>query len=346
MTSPSDRRPVLAGLAAGALGLANGSLSLGLGSLGAAFGSWPKPAGAQSWPERPLRFIIPYPPGGLADSFARAMSDHLAQRLGQQVVVDNRPGGSLVIGTEVAARSPADGYTILLASSTSLGLNASAFKKLPYDPVKDFAPISVAFYTPLYLIVSNSVPVNNVRDLIQYAKANPGKLSFASLGHGSSLHLAGEMFRRIAAIDILHVPYKGTTTALPDLLSGQVSMIFDGGAFLPQVQAGKAKLLAVTSTSRLESAPDVPTMAEAGLPGYEVDFWFGIVAPAGTPRPVVDRLAGEIATIVRTRSFTDRLSAYGNMRPFTNTPDRFAALIKEDIRKWDQILKDSGVEPQ
>ena len=156
MTSPSDRRPVVAGLAAGALGLATGSLGL-------ATGAWPTSAAAQSWPERPLRFIIPYPPGGLADSFARAMSDHLAQRLGQQVVVDNRPGGSLVIGTEAAARAPADGYTILLASSTSLGLNASAFKKLPYDPVKDFAPISVAFYTPLYRIVSNSVPVKNVR---------------------------------------------------------------------------------------------------------------------------------------------------------------------------------------
>ncbi len=302
---------------------------------------------AQTYPDKPIRFIVPYPPGGLADTFARAMGESLSQRLGQQVIPDNRPGGSLIIGTEAAARAPGDGYTLLLASSSSLALNVSAFRKLPYDPIKDFSPISVAFYTPLYLIVSNEVPAKTLPELIAYAKSNPGTLSFASLGHGSSLHLAGEMFRRLARIDILHVPYKGTTTALPDLLTGRVSMIFDGGAFLPQVQAGKARVLAVTSAERLESLPEVPTMAEAGVPGYEIDFWFGIVAPAGTPKPIVDRLAREIAdVVVKDQAFKERLRAYGNVRLVSNTPAQFSELIRQDIQKWDKLLKDSGVAPQ
>ncbi len=303
-------------------------------------------AHAQAYPTKPVKFVIPYPPGGLADTFARTLGQQLADRLGQPVVPENKPGGSLIIGTDAVAKSPADGYTLLLASSSSLALNVAAFKKLPYDPVKDFAPVSIAFYTPLYLVINPDLPVNSVKDLIAYAKAKPNALSFASLGHGSSLHLAGEMFKSLAGIEILHVPYKGTTTALPDLMSGRVSLMFDGGAFLPQVQAGKVKLLAVTSAKRLDSLPDVPTMAEAGVTGYEVVFWFGVVAPGGTPRPVVERLSKDVNEIVKSPAFREKLSGFGNIQFATNTPDTFSELIKSDIRFWDKVLKDAKVEPQ
>ena len=303
-------------------------------------------AHAQAYPSKPVKFVIPYPPGGLADTFARTLGQQLAERLGQPVVPENKPGGSLIIGTDAVAKSPADGYTLLLASSSGLALNVAAFKKLPYDTVKDFAPASLAFYTPLYLVINPDLPVNSVKELIAYAKAKPNALSFASLGHGSSLHLAGEMFKNLAGIGILHVPYTGTTTALPDLMSGRVSMMFDGGAFLPQVQAGKVKLLAVTSAKRLESLPDVPTMAEAGVPGYEVVFWFGVVAPGGTPRPVVERLSREVNDIVKSSAFREKLSGFGNIQFATNTPDTFAELIRSDIRFWDKVLKDAKVEPQ
>lgn len=297
---------------------------------------------AETYPEKPIRFITPYPPGGIADTFARALSEQLSERLKQPVVVENKPGGSLIIGTEAAARAPADGYTILLASVSSLAINVGAFKKLPYDPIRDFAPISLGFYTPLYLIVSPDLPVNNLNELIQLAKAKPGTLTFASLGRGSSLHLAAELFKTMATIDIVHVPYKGTTTALPDLMAGRVNMIFDGGAMFSQAKAGKVKLLATSSPKRLESMPDLPTMAEAGVPGYEVVIWFGIVAPAGTPAPIVDQLSKEIAGIVKQPAFRQRFAGTG-IEPVSNTPDAFAELIKRDTVKWTKVLRDAGV---
>ncbi len=301
---------------------------------------------AQAWPAKPIKFVIPYPPGGLADTYARTMGQALSDRLAQPVVVENKPGGSLIIGTEAVARAPADGYTILLASVSSLALNVSAFKKLPYDPVKDFAPVAMTFHIPLFLMVNIDLPVKSVRELITYAKTHPGKLSFASLGHGSSLHIAGEVFKTMAGIDILHVPYKGTTTALPDLVSGRVSMIFDGGAFLPQVQGGKVRLLAVTSPKRLDSMPEVPTMAEAGVPGYDLSFWFGIAAPAGTPRPIVDRLSREINEITRQPAFRERMASFNNVQLATSSPDQLAEQIKGDIVLWQKLLKDAGVAPQ
>jgi len=302
-------------------------------------------AQAQDYPSKPLRFIIPYPPGGIADLFARALGQQLGERLAQQVVPENKPGGSLIIGTDAAAKSPADGYTILLGSVSSLAINAGAFKKLPYDPVKDFSPISIAFYTPLYLITSPDLPATSVRELIAHAKANPGALSFASLGVGSSLHLAGEMFKTMAGIDIVHVPYKGTTTAYPDLISGRVQMIFDGGAFLSQAKAGKVRMLAVTSSRRVGFLPDVPSMAEAGVPGYDLVIWFGVVAPAGTPRPVVDRLSREIAEIVALPAFKERFAQSG-MELVSNTPEAFGRLIRNDIQKWTRLLREAGVQPQ
>jgi tripartite-type tricarboxylate transporter receptor subunit TctC len=303
-------------------------------------------AQAQAYPAKPIKFVIPYPPGGMADTYARTLGQALADRVGQSVVVENKPGGSLIIGTDAAAKSPADGYTILLASVSSLALNVSAFKKLPYDPVRDFSPVAITFQLPLFLMVNADLPVKTVRDLIANAKANPGKLSFASLGHGSSLHIAGETFKNMAGIDILHVPYKGTTTALPDLISGRVSMIFDGGAFLPQVQAGKVRLLAVTSAKRLESMPDVPTLAEAGVPGYDLSFWFGVVAPGGTPREIVDKLSRDINWITGQPAFRERMASFNNMQLMTGSPEQMAGQIKGDIVLWQKLLKEAGVEPQ
>jgi len=300
----------------------------------------------QAYPTRPVKFVIPYPPGGLADTYARTLGQALSDRLGQPVVVENKPGGSLIIGTEAVAKSPADGYTLLLASVSSLVLNARAFKKLPYDPVKDFSPVSMTFFTPLFLMVNVDLPVKSVRDLIAYAKANPGKLSYASLGHGGSLHIAGEVFKNMAGIDILHVPYKGTTTAMPDLISGRVSMIFDGGAFLPQVQAGKVRLLAVTSPRRLDSLPDVPTLSESGLPGYDLVFWFGVVAPGGTPKAIVERLSRDINEITKVPAFREKMAGFNNVQLTTNSPEQFSDQIRGDLGVWEKLLKEAGVEPQ
>jgi tripartite-type tricarboxylate transporter receptor subunit TctC len=298
-----------------------------------------------TWPTHAVKLVIPYPPGGLADSFARALADGLGDRLKQTVFVDNKPGGSLIIGTDMVSKSPPDGYTFLLGSVSSLAINTGAFKRLPYDPVKDFTPVSLVFRTPLFLMVAPSVPANNVRELIAYGKAHPAALSYASLGHGSSLHLSGELFKTLAGIDIAHIPYKGTTTAVPDLMTGRVSMMFDGGALLPQAREGKVKMMAVTSAKRLPSMPDVPTMAEAGVPNYDMDFWFGIVAPAGTPAPIVERLAHEIAEVEKQPLFRQRLTSFP-VQFETTTPAAMSDILKKDIGVWQKYLRDYKVEPQ
>ncbi|HVZ42341.1 MAG TPA: tripartite tricarboxylate transporter substrate binding protein [Ramlibacter sp.] len=328
MTASFTRRAALA-VAAGGIALAP-------------FASLAQPA----WPQqRPIRLVIPYPPGGLADSFARALAEGLGERLKQSVVVDNKPGGSLIIGTDAVAKSQPDGYTLLLGSVSSLAINTGAFKKLPYDPVKDFAPVSLTFRTPLFLMVAPSVPANNVRELVAYAKANPTALSYASLGYGSSLHLSGELFKTLANIDIAHVPYKGTTSAIPDLLTGRVSMMFDGGALLPQAREGKVKMMAVTSAKRVPALPEVPTMEEAGVPGYEMDFWFGIVAPAGTPAPIVERLSRAIAEVEAQPAFRARLAAFP-VQYETTTPQQMSDTLRRDIGVWQKYLHDYKVEPQ
>jgi tripartite-type tricarboxylate transporter receptor subunit TctC len=295
-----------------------------------------------AYPEKPIRFIVPYPPGGAADGFARALGEELSARLKQPVVLENKPGGSLIIGTDAAAKAAPDGYTMLLASVSSLAINAGAFKSLPYDPIKDFAPISLAFYTPFYLIVSPELPVNNLREFIALAKAKPGQLSYASLGRGSSLHLATELLKMMAGIDLVHVPYKGTTSAMPDLMAGRVNMMFDAGAMFGQVQAGKLKLLATTSPQRTPSLPNVPTMSEAGVPGYEVVIWFGLVAPAGTPKAIVERLAHEVAEVEKQPAFKKRFNGTG-IEPAASTPASFADLIKKDTVKWTKVLRDAGI---
>lgn len=306
----------------------------------------PAVAQAVDWPAKPVRLVIPYPPGGLADTFARALAEGLGTRLKQPVFVDNKPGGSLIIGTDVVAKAAPDGYTYLLGSISSLAINAAAFKNLPYDPIRDFAPVSLTFRTPLFLMVTPTLPVNTVKDLVEYGKSNPRALSYASLGHGSSLHLSGELFKSLAGLEILHVPYKGTTTAIPDLMTGRVSMMFDGGALLPLAREGKVKMMAVTSAKRLGTMPDLPTMDEAGVPGYEMDFWFGIVAPAGTPSTIVSRVAREIAEVQAQPEFKARLTSFAQIQYETSTPAEMTSILKRDITTWAKLLKDYNVEPQ
>jgi tripartite-type tricarboxylate transporter receptor subunit TctC len=302
-------------------------------------------AAQEAWPSKPITFVVTAPPGGIADAYCRALGQRLTQRLGVPVLVENKPGGSLIIGAQAVAKAPPDGYTYLLGSVTSLAINVGAFKKLPYDPSKDFAPVSLAFYTPLYLMTSPKLPANSVKELIALAKSKPGKLTYASLGHGTSLHLAAESFKALAGIDLVHLPYKGATTAFPDLTEGRVDMIFDGGAMLPQAEAGKLKLLAVTSPERMSSTPKVPTMAEAGVAGYDLVLWFGFVAPAGVPKPIVDRMAREVADIVREPAFRERFAGMG-LEPTSSTPEAFQGLIAKDTKKWVKLLHDAGVEPQ
>jgi tripartite-type tricarboxylate transporter receptor subunit TctC len=302
-------------------------------------------AGGEAWPSRPIRLVLGHSPGGNADTFARALVKPLAERLGQPVIIDNKPGANQIIAAEIAARSPADGYTFYLASQTSLVLNVGAQKKLPYDPVRDFAPVSLLYTIPLYLVVHPQVPANSVKELIALARSKPGDINFASVGTGSSVHLAGEMFKSIAGVDMVHVPYKGSSEALVDLLAGRVQIMFDGGvSALPRVREGKLRVLGMTGAERSPSFPDIPTIAEAGVPGYSALFWFGVVGPAGTPVAIVDRLSKEIGAILNDPVFKSLFAAQG-VDPVSSTPEEFSRLIRDDLPKWTGIMKQAGIEP-
>ena len=301
---------------------------------------------AQTWPNKPVRIIVPYPPGGVGDTFTRSLAQQLSERLGQPVLIENKPGASQIIGAELAAKAAPDGYTLFLGSVTSLAINVRSQKKLPYDPVRDFAPVSLCFASPLYLVVNPTLPASSVAELIALARAKPGQLTFASVGQGGSLHLAGELFKSMTGVDMTHIPYKGSAPALADVMGGQVSMIFDVGvSALPQVRAGKLRALAITAGRRSEGTPEYPTIAEAGVPGYEASIWFGIVAPAGTPAPVVARLSREIAQIVRTPAIRERFVPLG-LDLIGGTPEEFAATMRSEIPKWARVLQDARVEPE
>ena len=305
------------------------------------------PSQAQTWPTRPVKIVVPYPPGGIGDTVTRAIAQGLSEQLGQPFVIDNKPGASQKIGAEMVAKSPADGYTLFLGSVTSLAINVNSQKQMSYDPIRDFAPVSMAFFSPLYLVVNPSVPANSVSELIALAKAQPGKLSFASIGQGGSIHLAGELFRSMAGIDMIHVPYKGSAPALTDVIGGQVNLMFDAGvSALPQVRAGKLRGLAVTSSKRSSSAPDLPTVAEAGnLPRYEATIWFGFVAPVGTPKEIVTRLSQEISKVTRQSGLRERFAPQG-VELASSRPDEFAEFIKAEIPKWGKVLRDANVAPE
>ena len=299
-------------------------------------------ASAQTYPTKPIRLVVPFPPGGATDILARDVAQKLTEAWGQQVIVDNRPGAGGNIGSELVAKAAPDGYTLEMGTVGTHAINASLYAKMPYDHVKDFAPVILVAGVPNVLVVNPALPANSVAELIAYAKANPGKLNFASSGNGTSIHLSGELFKFMAGVQMTHVPYKGSAPALQDLIGGQVQLMFDNlPPSLPQIKAGKLRALAVTSLARAPALPDVPTMAEAGLPGYEASSWFGVLAPAGTPPAIVAKLNAEIARWLATPEAKEKLSKQG-ANAAGGTPEDFAKHIAAETAKWAKVVKDSG----
>lgn len=315
--------------------------ALALASLLAA----PLTALAQQYPTKPIRMVVPSPAGSAADTVTRAVSTKLAERLGQQVVADPRPGASGIVASEIVARAAPDGYTLLVASSASHGINVSLYPKLPYDAVRDCVPVSLLAQMPLVLTVHPSVPAKTLRDFIALAKARPGQLNFASSGSGTTTHLAGELLKYMARIDFLHVPYKGSQQALIDTLSGQMSMnIAPILTALPQVKSGRLRALAVTTAQRATTAPEIPTMAEAALPGYEATLWYGLCAPAGTPAEIVKRLNTEVVAILGLAEVRESLKQLGANAAGSGS-EAFGAYIKSEIAKWATVVRLSGAQP-
>ena len=303
-------------------------------------------AHAQVYPAKPLRMIVAYPPGGGTDIVGRMLAQKLGESLGQSVVVENRGGASGNIGTELAARAAPDGYTILMGNVAPNAINVSLFKDLAFDPVADFAPVSLVASTPNILVVHPSTPARTVKEVIALAKAKPGTLNFASAGMGSSSHLAGELFRILAGVEIVHVPYKGAGPAMVDVLSGQVQLYFATlPAAMPHVKPGKLAPVAVTSARRSPALPDLPTVAESGVPGYEASTWYGVLAPAHTSPAVVARLHGDIVKILADAALHARLADQG-FDPVGSSPEEFGAYIKSEILKWGKAIRDAGIRPE
>jgi len=304
----------------------------------------PPPALAQDYPNRPIRFIVPYPPGVGTDVVARIMNEALAVELGQSIIIDNRGGAAGNVGTDLAAKSPADGYNILFTLSSHT-INPRLYDKLPFDVERDFVPISLAAMIPQILVVHPSVPANNVKELIALAKANPGKLNYASVGTGSPGHIAGELFKIKTGVDIVHIPYKGGGPAVVDTIGGQVQLLFVSmPAAWQHVKAGKLKAIAVTSARRSVAAPEVPTIAESGLPDYVVDSWYGALAPAKTPSAAVARLNAAFVKVLENPQVKERLLAQG-AEAASSTPAEFDRLIKDELAKWDVVIKTAKIRP-
>ena len=294
------------------------------------------------FPSKPIRIVVPFPAGGTTDILARAVAQKLTETMGQTVVVDNRPGAGGNIGAELVAKSPPDGYTLLMGTVGTHAINASLYAKMPYDHVRDFAPVILVAGVPNVLVVNPSVPANNVQELIAYIKANPGKVNFASSGSGTSIHLAGELFKTMAGVSMTHVPYKGSAPAVTDLLGGQVQLMFDNlPSALPQIKAGKLRALAVTSAQRASALPDVPTVAEAGLPGFDATSWFGLLAPAGTPKDVVAKLNAEVAKWLASPEAREKLASQGAIAA-GQSPEDFTRHIAAETAKWQKVVKESG----
>ena len=299
-------------------------------------------AGAQGYPNKPVRLVVPFPAGGTTDIVARAVAQKLTETWGQSVVVDNRPGAGGNIGSELVAKAAPDGYTLLMGTVGTHAINPSLYAKMPYDHVKDFAPVVLVAGVPNVLVVNPSVPAQNVGELIAYAKANPGKLNFASSGSGTSIHLSGELFKVLTGVQMTHVPYKGSAPALSDLVGGQVQLMFDNlPSSLAFIKANRLRALAVTSTTRAPALPDVPTMVEAGVPNFEASSWFGMLAPAGTPPDVVARINGDVAKWLATPEAREKMVAQGAIA-VGGSPDDFARHIAAETAKWAKVVKESG----
>src|SRR5438105_2009534 len=299
-------------------------------------------AQAQPWPSKPVKWVVPFAPGGTTDILARTIGEKLTIALGQPIIVENRPGAGGVVGADFTAKAPADGYTIMGGTISTHAINASLYKNLPYDPVKDFVPITLIARVPNMLVIKPDIPAKNVTELITLLKANPGKYSFASSGNGTSQHLSGELFKSLAGVDMQHIPYKGSPPALQDVVGGQVAMTFDNiTTAWPLAKAGKLRALAVTTAKRSSIAPEVPTLAESGLAGYEVGSWQGVFAPAGTPPAIVARLNAEIVKVINLPDVKEKLIGLG-AEPVGNTLEEFAALVKTEVDKWAEVVKQSG----
>ncbi len=297
---------------------------------------------ADSYPSKPIRIVIGFPPGGATDILSRDFAARLGDELKQQVIIENKPGAGGTIGADQVAKAAPDGYTLTIGTSSNHAIAVSLYKKLPYDPVKDFAPITMLAVSQNVIVINPAIPANNVKELIAYAKSNPGKVNFGSSGNGTISHLTGEMFNTLNGTQITHIPYKGSAFVFPDLISGQISMMFDSTVSIaPLLKSGKVKPLAVTGAKRSKLMPELPTVAEASNPGFESSNWFGFFAPAGTPKDVVARLHAASAKVLSVSELQQRFAAQG-AEVVANTPDDALAMLKTDIVKWADVAKRSG----
>ncbi len=296
-----------------------------------------------AYPDKPIRLIMPYPAGGSIDTAGRAVAQKLADNFGQQIVIDNRTGAGGTIGTETAARAAPDGYTLVMGGTGTLALSPHLHRNLPYDPVRDFAPVTLLIASPYVLVVHPSVAAKSVKELVALAKARPGQINYASGGNGSAPHFASEMFNAAAGIKLTHIPYKGSTPAVIDLIGGQVQVMFTGiPSVLANIKSNRVRALAVTGKTRTAALPDAPTVIEAGVPGYEVSPWFGVLVPARTPPAIVATLNREIVSVLRAPALRERFAVEG-IDPVGDTPEHFAAYIKEEIVKWGKVVKATGM---
>jgi tripartite-type tricarboxylate transporter receptor subunit TctC len=297
------------------------------------------------WPARPLTVVVPYAPGGGPDILARLFAEEFGKTLGP-AVVENRPGMGGSTGADYVAKAAPDGHTLLLTTTATHSINPALYPNVPYDPARDFSPIARVAVTPTVLVVANDVPARTVQELVEHARRNPGKLSYASTGAGTMQHMAAELLRAQLGLDLLHVPYKGSSQVMPDLLAGRVSMMFNSpAAVLPFVDQGKLRALAVTSTERLPRRPAVPTMAEAGVPGFEASAWYALYGPLGVPREVVQRLAAEVARIVRQPDIAARIEGMG-MEPAPSSPEQLAQIARADLQKWSGLIKSRKIKAE
>lgn len=294
------------------------------------------------YPNRPVKIIVAFPPGQATDQAARAVAQKLSDNLGQQFLVENRPGAASIIGAEAAAKSPNDGYTLFMGSSGSLAVNPGMYPKLPYDPIRDFTPIALVLKVPFFVVVRSDFPANTVKELVAYLKANPDKVNFGSAGIGASNHLSTELFKSVAGVAMVHVPYKGSPPAVTGLLGGEIGLMFETGPLvLPHVKSGRLKVIAVGSAQRSSAAPELVTIAESGYPGFETVGWAGLLAPTGTPKEIVARLNAEVVRILDQTELKERFVSLG-AELVSSTPEEFGAYIKSETAKWGRVIKDSG----
>ena len=297
-------------------------------------------AGAQTYPSKPIRMVVPFAAGGPTDVYARTVGQELTKLLGQPVIVDNRPGAGGNLGADLVAKSPPDGYNVVLGAVGAFAVNMTLYPKMPYDVLRDFAPVSLVAIVPMVLVVNPGVPVKTPKELVELAKSKPGTLSYGSAGNGTSIHMSAEMFKAMTGIDMAHVPYKGAAPAMTDLIGGQVQLMFaDATSVIPHVKSGKVR--AVAATKHVEAMPEVPTFAQSGFPSYDPTVWYGVFAPAGTPRDVVLKLNAGIAKSLQARDVRERLIGLG-AQPTSSTPEEFTEFVRAEIPRWGKVVKSSG----